>query len=64
MKHTPLYALRFKRKHRGCGERFYIDEWFVKTNRKWRYLCLAVDQEGEIMDVYLQAKRDAAAAKR
>ncbi len=28
------------------------------------YLSLAVDQDGEVIDVYLQAKRDGATAKR
>ena len=31
---------------------------------KQRYLWRAVDQDGEVVDVYLQAKRDGAAAKR
>jgi IS1 family transposase len=33
-------------------------------NRKQHYLWRAVDQDGEVVDVYLQAKRDGAAAKR
>jgi putative transposase len=43
---------------------FDIDEVFVKINGKRQYLWRAVDQNGEIVDVYLQAKRDGAAAKR
>ncbi len=42
----------------------YIDEVFVKINGKQHYLWRAVDQDGEVVDVYLQAKRDGAAAKR
>jgi len=53
-----------KRKHRGFGDTFYIDEVFVKINGKQHYLWRAVDQDGEVVDVYLQAKRDGAAAKR
>ena len=53
-----------KRKHRGYGDTFYIDEVFVKINGKQHYLWRAVDQDGEVVDVYLQAKRDGAAAKR
>ena len=55
---------RLKRKHRGYGDTFYIDEVFVKINGKQHYLWRAVDQDGEVVDVYLQAKRDGAAAKR
>ena len=36
----------------------------MKINGKQHYLWRAVDQDGEIVDVYLQARRDGAAAKR
>ena len=64
IKFGPKYARRLKRKHRGYGDTFYIDEVFVKINGKQHYLWRAVDQDGEVVDVYLQAKRDGAAAKR
>ena len=59
-----MYPRRLKRRHRGFGDTFYIDEVFVKINGKQHYLWRAVDQDGEVVDVYLQAKRDGAAAKR
>ena len=55
---------RLKQRHRGYGDTFYIDEVFVKINGKQQYLWRAVDQDGEVVDVYLQARRDGAAAKR
>ena len=75
IKFGAMYARRLKRKHRGFGDTFYIDELFVKINGKQHYLWRAVDQEslpqglprlsgtkcfgyGEVLDVYLQAKRD------
>ena len=64
IKFGALYARRLKQKHRGYGDTFYIDEVFVKINGKQHYLWRAVDQDGEVVDVYLQAKRDGAAAKR
>ena len=64
IKFGALYARRLKRKHRGYGDTFYIDEVFIKINGKQHYLWRAVDQDGEVVDVYLQAKRDGAAAKR
>ena len=64
IKFGALYARRLKRMHRGYGDTFYIDEVFVKINGKQHYLWRAVDQDGEVVDVYLQAKRDGAAAKR
>ncbi len=64
IKFGALYARRLKRKHRGYGDTFYIDEVFIKINGKQYYLWRAVDQDGEVVVVYLQAKRDGATAKR
>ena len=64
IKFGAKYARRLKRKHQGYGDTFYIDEVFVKINGKQHYLWRAVDQDGEVVDVYLQSKRDGAAAKR
>jgi putative transposase len=64
IKFGAIYTRRLKRKHRGYGDTFFIDEVFVKINGKQHYLWRAVDQDGEVVDVYLQAKRDGAAAKR
>ena len=59
----PKFATRLKRKHRGYGDTFFIDEVFVKIDGKQHYLWRAVDQDGEIVDVFLQKRRDGAAAK-
>ena len=64
IKFGAKYARRLKRRHRGHGDTFYIDEVSVKINGKQHYLWRAVDQDGEVVDVYLQRKRDGAAAKR
>ena len=36
----------------------------MKINGKQHYMWRAVDQDGEVVDVYLQARRDGTAAKR
>ena len=36
----------------------------IQINGKQHYLWRAVDQDGEVVDVYLQARRDGVAAKR
>ncbi len=64
IKFGAIYTRRLERKHRGYGDTFYIDEVFVKINGKQHYLWRAVDQGGEVVDVFLQAKRDGAAARR
>ena len=58
------YAKRLKYRHQGFGDTFYIDEVFVKLTDKQQYLWRAVDQDGEMVDVFLQARRDGTAAKR
>jgi putative transposase len=64
IKFGAIYTRRLKRQHRGYGDTFFIDEVFVKINGKQHSLWRAVDQDGEVVDVYLQARRDGAAAKR
>lgn len=59
-----IFAGRLKRKHQGYGDTFYIDEVFVKIDGKQHYLWRAVDEDGEVVDVFLQARRDGDAAKR
>jgi len=63
-KFGPKYAKRLKNRHQGFGDTFFIDEVFVKIGGKQQYLWRAVDQDGEVVDVFLQARRDGAAAKR
>ncbi len=60
----PKYAARLKRKHRGYGDTFFTDEVFIRIDGKQHYLWRAVDQDGEVVDVFLQKRRDGAAAKR
>jgi len=57
------YVKRLKRKHQGYGDTFYIDEVFVKIDGKQHYLWRAADQDGEVVDVFLQSRRDGNAAK-
>jgi putative transposase len=58
IKFGAKYSKRLKRRHRGFGDTFFIDEVFVKINGKQHYLWRAVDQDGEVVDVFLQARRD------
>ncbi len=63
-KFGTTYAHRLKKKHKGYGDTFFIDEVFVKIDGKQHYLWRAVDQDGEVVDVFLQRRRDGNAAKR
>jgi putative transposase len=63
-KFGPQYVKRLKQKHHGYGDTFYINEVFVKFQGQQKYLWCTVDQDGEVVDVYLKSRRDAVAAKR
>lgn len=56
-------ARRLGRNHQGYGDAFFINEVFAKIQGKQHYLWRAVDQDGEVVDVFLQKRRDAKAAK-
>jgi len=60
----PEFTRRLRRRHPGFGDTYFLDEVFVKINGKQHYLWRGVDQDGEVVDVYLQKRRDAQAAKR
>ena len=64
IKFGPKYARRLRRRHQGYGDTFYLDEVFVKIQGKQHYLWRAVDQDGEVVDVFLQRRRDGKAANR
>ena len=61
---TPLLAdvARFGR--HSPGDRWHVDETYVKVNGVWRYVYRAVDQGGQVIDVLVSVRRDAAAARR
>lgn len=63
-KFGSLYAKKLKRRHQGFGDMFYLDEVFVKIRDQQHYLWRAVDQDGEVVDVFMQKKRDGNTAKR
>ncbi|BCJ75054.1 hypothetical protein CS0771_45980 [Catellatospora sp. IY07-71] len=46
------------------GDRWFVDETYVKVSGVWRYVYRAVDQHGQIIDVLVSARRDADAARR
>jgi transposase-like protein len=48
----------------GVGDRWFVDETYVKVAGVWRYVYRAVDQHGQIVDVYVSKRRNTAAARR
>jgi transposase InsO family protein len=49
---------------RHCaGDRWFVDETYVKVAGGWTYLYRAVDQHGQVIDVLVSTRRNAAAAQ-
>jgi transposase-like protein len=61
---TPLLADAARFCRHSPGDRWHVDETYVKVNGVWRYVYRAVDQYGQIIDVLVSARRDADAARR
>jgi transposase, IS6 family len=45
------------------GDRWFVDESYVKVVGRWTYLYRAVDQYGQVIDVLVSARRNAEAAR-
>ncbi|HEY5013938.1 MAG TPA: IS6 family transposase [Acidimicrobiia bacterium] len=61
---TPLLADAARPCRHAVGDRWFVDETYVKVAGSWRYVYRAVDQHGQIIDVYVSARRDTTAARR
>jgi transposase, IS6 family len=48
----------------AAGDRWFMDETYVKVAGRWTYLYRAVDQHGQVIDVLVSTRRDAAAVRR
>ena len=48
----------------GVGARWFVDETYVKVAGVWRNVYRAVDQHGQVIDVYVSERRDTLAARR
>ncbi|MFE7766462.1 IS6 family transposase [Streptomyces sp. NPDC057438] len=58
------YAGVLRRRQLRPGDKWHLDEVFIKINGEQRYLWRAVDQDGNVLDILVQDRRDKAAARR
>jgi transposase-like protein len=61
---TPLLADAARFARHSPGDRWFVDETYVKVIGVWRYVYRAIDQYGQVIDVLLSTRRDAEAARR
>ncbi|MFF9490659.1 IS6 family transposase [Streptomyces sp. NPDC014676] len=52
-----------RRRHRP-GDKWHLDEVFIKINGEQKYLWRAVGADGNVLDILVQSRRDKAAARR
>jgi IS6 family transposase len=50
---TPLLADAARPSRHAVGDRWFVDETYVKIAGRWPYVYRAVDQYGQIIDVYV-----------
>jgi IS6 family transposase len=60
---TPLLIDAARPCRHSPGDRWFVDETYVKVGGRWCYLYRAVDQFGQVIDVYLSVRRNATAAR-
>ena len=52
---TPLSADAARFARRAPGDRWFVDETYVKVSGVWRYVYRAIDQDGQVIDVDLDS---------
>ena len=54
---APEFAEAARARQHVVGDRWHVDETYVKVGGIWRYLFRALDQFGQVIDVYLSSRR-------
>src|SRR5918994_2683478 len=63
-KFGQAYANQLRRRHPRPGDKWHLDEVFLTIRGERHYLWRAVDQEGNILDILVQRRRNKHAAKK
>jgi transposase-like protein len=53
LRFTPLLADAAKPCRHAVGNRWQVDETYVRVGGRWRYVYRAIDQFGQVIDVYV-----------
>jgi transposase-like protein len=61
---TPILIDAARPRRHAAGDRWFVDETYVKVNGVWHYVYRAVDQHGQVIDVYVAQRRNIASARR
>ncbi len=63
-KFGQAYANELRRRRPRPGDKWHLDEVFISINGVTHYLWRAVDQDGNVLDILVQSRRDKQAAKK
>jgi putative transposase len=63
-KFGQIFANQLRRRRARPGDKWHLDEVFIKIKGKTHYLWRAVDQDGTVLDILVTSHRDAKAATR
>jgi IS6 family transposase len=61
---TPLVTEAARPCRHLAGDRWQVDETYMRVAGRWRYVYRAIDQLGQVVDVLVCRRRDANAARR
>jgi len=61
---TPLLAEAARPCRHAVGNRWHVDETYVKVAGRWCYVYRAIDQFGQVIDIFVSAQHDGRAARR
>jgi putative transposase len=64
LKFGQQYAKQLRRRHPRPGDKWHLDEVCLTINGARHYLWRAVDQDGNVLDILVQPRRDKTAAKK
>jgi len=62
--YSPQLEAAFRRRKKRVGNRWRMDESYIKVKGQWTYYYRAVDKQGQTIDFLLTSKRDTKAALR
>ncbi len=64
LKFGASFADKMRRRRPRPGDKWHLDEVFIRIKGELHFLWRAVDRHGVVLDILVQSRRDAGAAKR
>ena len=59
----PLFREAARAHRRPVGEKWRVDETYIRLGGTWTYIYRAIDEDGQVVDAYFSERRNAKAAQ-